>query len=374
MRQFLQLASRVKSNGVYKNPSRKDMPKTISVFGEKMSFNLQDGFPLITTKKMPFKTIVRELQWFLRGDTNIKYLVDHGVKIWNQDAYNYYLKIYDYLKQYYGEEIETIGKATGKSIKPFTFSEFITQIKQTPDEELPIIDNYKLGDCGHQYGKVWRNWNYIEADSQNDGIYQEKKIDQIENLFQSLRDNPESRRHVLTAIDPAHDDKLALYWCHALFQLNVRPISDSEREKILENLHAKHDYPFKNAEEREVFKKNHIPYYYLDGQLYQRSGDLFLGVPFNIASYSLLIHIFASKLNMIPGNFIHNFGDLHLYENHLDVISKQQSNPPRPLPSLNISDLQDYSIDYIAENLQDLVKIINYNPHEKIEAPLNTGS
>lgn len=364
MIQYLDLLKEVKDKGTITEPARKGLPETRSIFGYQFRHNLQYGFPLLTTKKMFWKGIVIELLWFLKGDTSIQYLLDHGVNIWNEDAYNFYLKKY---------------KGDGS---PYTYSEFIDKIKKA-DTVFESLDDYKLGDCGYQYGKLWRNFNgvgghyndkgeevILKVDSDKAGIggtrvfkqrwEQFKKsgklgiigdqgieilhnsVDQISRLIDGLKNNPFSRRHILTAIDPTHDNELALYPCHCMSQFNVRHINNQ---------------------------------YYLDCQLYQRSADSFLGVPFNIASYSLLTHIIAKICGYEVGDFIHSFGDLHIYENHIDAVNKQLERKPNKLPELNLSNdvnweevLNDgFNYNYIMEALE------GYNPQPSIKAKLNTG-
>ncbi len=369
MKQYLDLLKEIKNKGSYKEPAREGMPGTLSLFGHQFRCNLQDGFPLLTTKKMFWKGVVVELLWFLRGDANIKYLIDNGVNIWNEDAYNYYVKL--------------VGKDNAKD-----FTNFIDQIKQDvySDEETP--SGYKFGDCGYQYGKVWRNWEKpIKLISDPNPF---EGIDQIKNVIESIKKNPYGRRHMVTAIDPAHEDDLALYWCHAMFQFNCRKISLLDR--IL--LNPKDEQVFQNEineineeEGHKICDEKGLPKYYLDCQLYQRSADVFLGVPFNIASYALLTHIIAKICNMIPGEFIHTFGDVHIYDNHMEAVNEQLKREPKELPKLDwgieieavlTSMNQGYTIDQIFEEISNKelledFRLLNYNPDPSIKAELSTG-
>ncbi len=352
MKQYLELLNSIKENGVYKKPARENMPGTTSLFGHQFRHNLQEGFPLLTTKKMFWKGVVIELLWFLRGDTNIKYLIDNGVNIWDEDAYNYYVKI-----------------CRKNNVDPCSYEGFITSIEMNDLYNWKgMPSDYTLGDCGFQYGKVWRSFGN-----------QEMGVDQIDKLIKSLKNTPESRRHILTAIDPCNEENLALYWCHALVQFNCRPIDPLERARWAVDNNKMHrneimfdiiENPERTLEEQ--LDENNIPKYYLDCQLYQRSADVFLGVPFNIASYALLTEILSKICNMVPGEFIHTFGDVHIYDNHKDSIETQLSREPKRLPRLIINkDLENLnSFDDLA--LKDF-EIINYNPHPSIKGELSTG-
>lgn len=337
MKQYHEHLQTILDHGTWKNGARSGMPRTLSLFGYQFKHDLNDGFPLLTTKKMYWKGVVGELLWFLTGDTNIKTLVDQDINIWNGDAYNWYKKIVDkYYKKYEEPPFDLlVDDPLTNSLILLTESEFINWIKNGIQ---PIYDDYKLGDCGYQYGKVWTNWQSIE-------------LNQINNVINSLKTDPLSRRHLVTAVDPLNDKNLALYWCHSLFQFNCRP---------------------------------HNNEYILDCQLYQRSADSFLGEPFNIASYALLTHIIAKICNMTPGIFIHSFGDSHLYENHIEAAKIQLSRDCKPLPNLEFSqrfyDLlnelnENHNLDVFFKSLkvEDFI-ITNYNPHPAIKVQLSTGN
>jgi thymidylate synthase len=383
MQPYLDLLRTIKDKGTYKPAARENMPGTYSYFGYQFRHDLSKGFPLLTTKKVYWKGIVAELLWFLRGDTNIKYLLEQGANFWNQDAYNYY-------------KIRFLQKHPQYEQNLFTFQEFVETIKKRaePQSDFQNIEGYTLGDCGFQYGRVWRNWQYIEmVENLRTSRYTpayvptNRKIDQIKNLIHSLKNNPMGRRHLVTAIDPAHDSDLALYWCHALFQFNCRPLSDFERGRLFDSRFPIQTDELKTATD---FDEAGIPKYYLDCQLYQRSADVVLGVPFNIASYALLTHILAKICNMIPGEFIHTFGDVHIYENHMDAVNEQLSREPRELPELKIFErhrdhgtLPDHLEKFLLGriSIDDFLKsmtyhdfrITNYNPHPAIDAELSTG-
>lgn len=386
MQQYLELVKTIKEKGTKKSSGREGMPGTTSLFGYQFRHDLSEGFPLLTTKKLGFKNIVVELLWFLKGDTNIKYLVDNGCNIWNEDAYNYLKK----------------NTKEGDAIP--TFEWFIELIKSGND---------KLGDCGMQYGKLWREWEtpihpgnpliidttVIPKDYSFDDLSSQLKslqkeigilpinfvepssshsyIDQIVGLLQQLRTNPESRRHIISAWNPATLDQMALNACHALVQFNCRPLSKLERLNELNKNGIM--VSFMCEPSHEEIDAHGAPRYKLDCQMYQRSADVFLGVPFNIASYSLLTMIFAKLCNMIPGDFIHTFGDVHIYDNHMDQIDLQLSRTPKPLPTLEV----EFPVD--ADEFEHLLleggldpKVIvgwlkNYDPHPAIKGKLSTG-
>lgn len=372
MKQYLDLLKTIKVKGTYKPAARENMPGTQSLFGYQFRHSLSDGFPLLTTKKMPFKSIVVELLWFLRGDTNIKYLVDNGCHFWDEDAYNYYLKqckLYQWLQ-------------------PMSFETFVAQIKV---DDVSMYDSkgnkltYTLGDCGFQYGRVWRNWQSTDWEQECGlGVVQGVSfaVDQIRALIEGLKSNPESRRHIVTAIDPAHDQDLALYWCHAMFQFNCRPLTQEEKVQwVLVNTNVE----VENLYIYEETLKPSTPKYYLDCQLYQRSADSVLGVPCNIASYALLTHIIAELCNMIPGEFIHSFGDVHIYDNHEDAVEELLTRTPSELPKLVYSEefydlceeLENGPVLDLSTFLQELkpsmFKAEGYDPYPAIKAELSTG-
>ena len=372
MKQYLELLRTIKEKGAYKPAAREGMPGTQSLFGYQFRHNLQEGFPLLTTKKMFWKGVVVELLWFLRGDTNIKYLIDNGVNIWNEDAYNYYLK-----------------KCKELLHPPMTFSEFTDCILRNDKSQNQIWDDsYHLGDCGVQYGRTWRNFGGFKDKPKVENGF--GGVDQIKNLIEGLKKNPESRRHIVSSIDPINEHNLALYWCHSMFQFNCRPLTYEERLdysiKVGKNeISERTEEEYRNSDKKidclELHLNNvNIPKYYLDCQLYQRSADVFLGVPFNIASYTLLTELLAKYCNMIPGEFIHTFGDVHIYDNHKEAVEEQLKRTPLELPKLNImfKDLDKCEVDYLlGEFLQrvtyDDFQLINYNPQSLIKAELSTG-
>lgn len=263
MKQYLDLLQHILDHGVKKQD--RTGTGTISTFGYQMRFNLEEGFPLVTTKKVHLKSIIYELLWFLNGDTNVKYLQDHGVRIWNEWA----------------------------------------------DAN---------GDLGPVYGYQWRHWRTPDG----------KEVDQIANLIEGLKKNPDSRRHIVSAWNPADVDNMALPPCHTMFQFYV-------------------------ADGR------------LSCQLYQRSGDTFLGIPFNIASYALLTMMVAQVCGLKPGDFVHTIGDAHIYLNHIEQVKLQLSRNPYPLPTMKINpDVKDiFSFKYEDFTLE------NYQCHPTIKGEIS---
>ena len=262
MKQYLDLMRDILENGTRK--SDRTGTGTYSVFGRQMRFNLQEGFPLVTTKKLHLRSIIYELLWFLKGDTNIKYLKDNGVSIWDEWA----------------------------------------------DEN---------GELGPVYGHQWRSWPAPDG----------RSVDQIAQVIEQIKTKPDSRRHIVTAWNPAEVDKMALPPCHALFQFYV---ADGK----------------------------------LSCQLYQRSADFFLGVPFNIASYALLTHMFAQECDLAPGDFVWTGGDVHLYTNHIEQARLQLSREPYALPQLRILHKRGSIFEYVFEDFE----IVNYQSHPAIKAPV----
>lgn len=402
MKQYQKMLEDIKLKGTLKPAARANMPGTISLFGYQFRHNLADGFPALTTKKLYWKGVVVELLWFLRGDTNIKFLDDFGVrKMWHQDAYNYYKKIANVNDTEAHQIMQRVSIAKNTRTpneedidfwSMFTFEEFCRKIKETPKEELPKYHNYTLGDCGYQYGKIWRNWETIDYWANGSKTMPFKnKTDQISTIIKGLKETPEGRRHILTAIDPAHDTNLALYWCHALAQWNCRPLTISERLDYFEKLSGDSYIDYKTDSEHmtddelnNAMTADGIPKYYLDCQMYQRSADVFLGVPLNIASYALLTHIFAKITNMIPGEMIYTYGDVHIYEDHIDAVNLQLTREPKVLPKLNINkgaieivDWNKTDFDVLVKNLithyQETFVLEDYNPDSTISANLSTG-
>jgi thymidylate synthase len=262
MKQYLDLMQEILEKGTKKTD--RTGTGTLSVFGRQLRFDLAEGFPLVTTKKLHLRSIIYELLWFLRGDTNVKYLKDHGVTIWDEWA----------------------------------------------DEN---------GELGPVYGHQWRSWPAPDG----------RSIDQIAQVIDQIQRKPDSRRHIVTAWNPAEVGKMALPPCHALFQFYV---ADGK----------------------------------LSCQLYQRSADYFLGVPFNIASYALLTFMFAQQCDLLPGEFVWTGGDVHLYLNHIEQAKQQLDRNPFSLPQLNIKRRPESIFDYVYDDFE----ILNYQAHPSIKAPI----
>jgi thymidylate synthase len=364
MKQYLDLMKKVLDKGTLKTAARENMPSTYSLFGEQLRFNLSEGFPLITTKKLSFKNIVVELLWFLKGDTNIKYLVD---------AYNYYSKIY---------------KEKGLPlIDIIPFDTFNHKIKEGRLDYEDRLENYKLGDCGKQYGWLWRNWETLIDDGMGNSYPLGKNncgyIDQIKDLIDGLKKNPMSRRQIITAWNPTTLDNMALNACHAFVQFNCRPVDNWYMRRVIQ---GDLNLDLRLSEVEDEYKKRNLPLYYLDCQMYQRSADLFLGVPYNIASYALLTEILCEICNMIPGEFVHTFGDVHIYDNHLEQVKEQLTREPKELPKLiinedwvgglldtNISESSEMLNAFFGGTLINDFELKNYTSHPSIKGKLSTG-
>jgi len=278
---------------------------TLSVFGRQIRHKMSEGFPLLTTKKMPFKTITTELLWFLRGDTNIKYLVDNDCHIWDGDVWKNYERRW-----------ENEGKFLSPPVNKFTKEELINEIKTNP------MVAKEFGELGPVYGKQWRSWGYEpQTDERGYGI---KGIDQITNLIHDLKTNPDSRRLMVNAWNVGELDQMVLPPCHYGFQVYTRELSLEERAKWLED-NKGYDLLVGNLDHdhiREVVE-NESPTRAISLMWNQRSVDTFLGLPFNIASYGLLLEIIAKAVNMVPDELIGNLGDTHLYLNHIEQAKEQ---------------------------------------------------
>ena len=354
---------------------------TISEFGHQIRHKMSEGFPLLTTKKMHWNSIVTELLWFLRGDTNIKFLLDYDCHIWDGDAYKNYLHkvirdkdIVRYLKSY---SIDTKGVPT---IEPYSKDEFIERIKN--DDEFAK----KWGDLGPIYGKQWRSWGERKHDSISNEYF--IGIDQIQNLINELKTNPDSRRLMVNAWNVSELHQMVLPPCHYGFQVYTQELSDERRYNIWFNNN------YETGMER-FFDPNKLPDF--DNSYYtptpkrsislmwnQRSLDTFLGLPFNIASYGLLLEIIAKEVNMIPDELIGNLGDVHLYKNHIEQAKEQISRTPYDLPKVQITERNWYQHQLVKERLgektldeklksyrPDCFQLIGYDSHPKIKARLS---
>lgn len=320
MKEYLHILAEVMDQGDWKKPARPGMPSTKELFCKTVTIDCSDGtLPLLTTKKVSFMNILTELLWFLKGDTNIHYLVEHGCKIWNDDAYRYYVEL---------------GGSLGKD-------EWLSKLGQDIDE-LDFVDkaNFegifnmrRYGDCGMLYGANWRNFNY-------------NGFDQVVSLIEGIRKNPSSRYHIVTGWNPnqiGYKSTAALPACHMLFQVNVRNET------------------------------------YLDLMFLQRSCDLFLGVPYNWASYGILLHILAALTGYEPGDLIWVGNSVHIYDNQMGAVEEQLKRIPGELPKLSLDMTKiNNMVEDIPALLNDLThsdfSLIGYNPQGVIKAPLSTGT
>jgi thymidylate synthase len=350
-KQYTKLLQDIIHNGVEKKD--RTGTGTISVFGRQIRHKMSEGFPLITTKKMAFKTMVTELLWFLRGDTNIKYLVDNGCHIWDGDAYaNYLLKINN-------------GRIHPNS---FTQEEFINKIK-TDDEFAK-----KWGSLGKIYGFQWRSWEKCELTNDDDfgnneswGDWNIKQIDQIANLISELKTNPDSRRLMVNAWNCSDLDSMVLPPCHYGFQVYTRELDKLERDKLFLKLNPETKFP-RFIESSKFYDEQNIPTRAISLMWNQRSVDTGLGLSFNIASYSLLLMMIAKQVNMVPDELIGNLGDVHLYLNHIEPIKDQLTREPYELPTVKIS---DRVVNDISEYTLDDIILENYQSHPAIKMPLS---
>jgi thymidylate synthase len=329
---------------------------TKSIFGYTIRHNMQDGFPVLTTKKMAWKTMVTELLWFLRGDTNIKFLVENGCHIWDGDAYKNYEKWYDHM-----------SKTT-----PFTVPKKFTQEELVESIKLDDKHAEMFGDLGPIYGKQWRSWEKWYVDENQRYLTFTKKIDQIQNLINDLKTNPDSRRLMVNAWNVGELDQMVLPPCHYGFQVYTRELSLEERRKL-----ANHDSEFISPITVESWDRDNIPARAISLMWNQRSVDTFLGLPFNIASYGLLLTILAKEVNMVPDQLIGNLGDTHLYLNHIEQAKEQIGREPFELPTLKhmktdefYKSLSEDTSLFIHLNPTDF-QLENYQSHPSIKAPLS---
>ncbi|WP_182199368.1 thymidylate synthase [Paraliobacillus salinarum] len=310
---YLELCEHILTNGNIK--SDRTNTGTYSVFGQQMRFSLQEGFPLLTTKRVPFRLIASELIWFIKGDTNIRYLLQNNNNIWNEWAFKKWVES----DEYQGPDMTDFGNRsqTDQAFKE-QYQQEMEKFKQRIIEEDAFAEQY--GDLGSVYGKQWRNWQTSRGDT----------IDQLKQVVESIKTNPDSRRHIVTAWNPEDvPSNMALPPCHTMFQFYV---ADGK----------------------------------LSCQLYQRSGDVFLGVPFNIASYALLTHLIAHECNLEVGDFVHTLGDAHIYSNHITQVKTQLEREIYEFPTLTISN----SLTSIFDIEMDDISIDNYKSHPAIKAPV----
>jgi thymidylate synthase len=353
-KQYQTLLQDILDNGVRKGD--RTGTGTISVFGTQIRHKMSEGFPLLTTKKMAWKTMVTELLWFLRGDTNIKYLVENGCHIWDGDAYKNYLKY--------------MWKITNLPV--LTKEEFIERIKTDSDFAA------KWGELGPIYGKQWRAWDTNERIVVgHNGLHNEfgtVVIDQIANLIRDLKANPDSRRLMVSAWNVGEIDDMVLPPCHYGFQVYTRELSHDERYELCAAQKSK-----MTAISEEDYINYNIPTRAISLMWNQRSVDTFLGLPFNIASYALLLEIIAKEVNMIPDELIGNLGDVHLYSNHVEQAKEQIGRAPMELPKLNFNTewwdkpfFEAVKSDAFCKCLlEEDIQLSNYQSHPAIKAPLS---
>ena len=309
---YLDLCKQVMENG----SDRDDRTKTgtRSIFGYQMRFDLNENFPLLTTKKVPLRLIVSELLWFIKGDTNIRYLLESNNNVWNEWAFKSWVES----EEYDGPDMTDFGIRSQKD----------PEFKKQYEKQLAIFkeniltdDEFanRFGELGNVYGKQWRDWRGPADET----------VDQLKQVIEQIKQNPSSRRLIVSAWNPVDVPSMALPPCHTLFQFYV------ENGK-------------------------------LSCQLYQRSGDVFLGIPFNIASYALLTHLVAHECQLEVGEFIHTIGDAHIYHNHFEQINTLLSRTPKTGPTLTLNKDKQHIFDFNVEDIQ----IENYHPHPPIKAPV----
>lgn len=309
---YLDMCQYVIDNGNIKEDRTKT--GTYSVFGHQIRFDLNKGFPLLTTKKVPFRLVASELLWFIKGDTNIRFLLEHNNNIWNEWAFKRWVES----EAYNGPDMTDFGN---KSQLDASFNELYQEQMMIFKNNILQDDDFaeKFGDLGSVYGKQWRNWKTT----------QNQTIDQLSEVINSIRENPDSRRHIVSAWNPEDVPNMALPPCHTMFQFYV---ADGK----------------------------------LSCQLYQRSADIFLGVPFNIASYALLTHLIAHECDLEVGEFIHTFGDAHIYTNHIQQVKEQLERDRKSLPELILNKDKSSIFDFDMNDFE----LKNYNPHPAIKAPI----
>jgi thymidylate synthase len=350
-RQYKELSYHILNFGIDK--ADRTGTGTKSIFGWQIRHNMKDGFPLLTTKKMAWKTMVTELLWFLRGDTNIKFLVDNGCHVWDGDAYKNYLN-------------HTQHEAS------YTKEQFINLIKT--DKDWANV----WGDLGPIYGAQWRKWGGLQDLTDDDKpIY----LDQIANLINELKTNPDSRRLMVSAWNVGELDQMVLPPCHYGFQVYTRKLSLTERRNLITPEMHRQIYTGGDSStlSHPEIDQWGVPKRAISLMWNQRSVDTFLGLPFNIASYGLLLEIIAKEVNMVPEDLIGNLGDVHLYYNHIEQAEEQLSRTPYELPKLNINTewWDKPFIELVMSDsfckclLEEDLQLYNYQSHPAIKAPLS---
>lgn len=368
-KQYKELLNKILTEGREKKSRAGD---TIGIFGAQLRFNLQEGFPLLTTKKVHFNGILHELLWFLSGSSNIKYLVDNNVNIWNVDAYRSYkntsvdnIRLDDLVPNdlYIPEPTEG-----NKPFSHLTLELFVSQLRSSNE-----FAN-RWGELGEgTYGGMWRAFPYAEPyelprgcshDGPRKGVVR-KTVDQISKLIHTLKTNPDSRRAIVSAWHPYWAEHCCLPPCHTLFQFHSEELTNHERNMILMGAGPSAAVAWDDSE----LDSKGVPKRRLNCQLYQRSCDVPLGGPYNIASYSLLTHLIAKSVGTIAGDFVWSIGDAHIYTNQIEGIKEQLSREPRALPTLVLDPSVKDIFDFKAEH----IRIEGYDPHPAIKIPLSVG-
>lgn len=351
-KQYCDLISDILANGTVKGD--RTGTGNISVFGRTIRHKMSDGFPLITTKKVYFKAIIVELLWFLSGSTNIKYMVDNNCNIWVGDAF----KKYESLKN------KNLSPVTGPLADKY--AEWYKQVSSKEDFIEKIKTDVEFanifGDLGPVYGKQWRDWSHDTI-----GI---GKIDQIGELINKLINNPEDRRMIVSAWNVPEIPDMTLPPCHYSFQVYARPLSCETRVSMLSDFTKLYiiDSSFSESEMLEYCDWQNIPKYELSLMFNIRSNDVPLGLPFNLASYGILLELLAKHTNMIPGELIASIGDAHNYLNQIDGVKEQLTRSSFKLPTIKISDRK---VNDLSEYQIEDFKLIGYKAHESIKIPLS---
>jgi len=376
-KQYTDLLQDILDNGVTKETRNGG---TLSVFGRQIRHDMKTGFPLLTTKKMAWKTMVTELLWFLRGDTNIKYLVDNNCHIWDGDAYKNYTNyplatIRDHHTNIlYQNRDKGWCMLNGRSMvsphptRHLSQEEFINKI---------ITDNEfakKWGDLGPVYGKQWREWTNLKQIDEWEWKYDlNGPIDQIANLINDLKTNPDSRRLIVSAWNPADLPHQVLPPCHYGFQVYTRELSLEERRLLVsqEMFNQIYNGGGPDTLSHPEINQLNVPTRAISLMWNQRSADTFLGLPFNIASYGLLLEILAKEVNMVPDELIGNLGDTHLYSNHVEQAKEQVGREPFDLPTLNQFPTYEGSRPSIESYVIGDFTLNDYQSHPSIKAPLS---
>jgi thymidylate synthase len=360
-KQYQQLLQDILDNGVTKQD--RTGTGTLSVFGRQIRHKMSEGFPLLTTKKMAWKSIVTELLWFLGGDTNIKFLVDNDCHIWNGDAYKRYTNVYDIESRestYALEELHMLSDLTQE--------QFVERIK-TDDQFAK-----KWGELGPIYGKQWRSWKRyrkVEDTEHKETLHIIDYVDQIQNLINELKTNPDSRRLMVSAWNVGELEQMVLPPCHYGFQVYTRNLTGGEMWDLLKKKVGEERFqlmvddivPFGGGLSEELQAYN-IPKRAISLMWNQRSVDTFLGLPFNIASYGLLLMMIADEMNMVPDELIGNLGDAHLYKNHIEQAKEQINRNPFDLPTVHVRD------GIFSSSNHDVI-LENYQSHPPIKASLS---